>query len=108
MELSVVLCDDPHITQLNAEWRGKAAPTDVLSFEMAEEEAEDLEAEVGGTVVCILRVKRESNSRKLVVEVAGRAEEAEGLEAEVSLTFPSFLLPQAWPWPGPGACLTSI
>ncbi len=34
MELSVVLCDDGHIRELNAEWRGKDEPTDVLSFEI--------------------------------------------------------------------------
>lgn len=32
VELSVVLCDDAYITELNQEWRGKAAATDVLSF----------------------------------------------------------------------------
>ena len=32
VELSVVLCDDNYITDLNREHRGKAAPTDVLSF----------------------------------------------------------------------------
>ncbi len=31
-ELSVVLCDDAFIRPLNAEWRGKDQPTDVLSF----------------------------------------------------------------------------
>ena len=31
-ELSVALCSDDHIKSLNAEWRGKDAPTDVLSF----------------------------------------------------------------------------
>lgn len=36
MELSVVLCDDGYITQLNTEYRGKAAPTDVLSFPAAD------------------------------------------------------------------------
>ncbi len=35
-ELSVVLCDDAFIQPLNAEWRGKDAPTDVLSFAMQE------------------------------------------------------------------------
>ncbi len=35
-ELSVVLCDDPHIHRLNRQWRGKDAPTDVLSFAMLE------------------------------------------------------------------------
>ena len=32
VELSVTLCDDATITDLNDEWRGKAAATDVLSF----------------------------------------------------------------------------
>ena len=48
MELSVVLCDDGHIRELNAEWRGKDEPTDVLSFEMPEDELDELPAaEVG-------------------------------------------------------------
>lgn len=34
LELSVVLCDDAHIQELNKEWRGIDSPTDVLSFEM--------------------------------------------------------------------------
>jgi rRNA maturation RNase YbeY len=36
-ELSVVLCSDEHITELNRTWRGKAEPTDVLSFEMQQD-----------------------------------------------------------------------
>lgn len=36
-ELSVVLCSDAHITELNSQWRNKAEPTDVLSFEMEED-----------------------------------------------------------------------
>lgn len=31
-ELSVVLTDDARIAELNAQWRGKEGPTDVLSF----------------------------------------------------------------------------
>ena len=31
-EISVVLCDDLFIQSLNAQWRGKDTPTDVLSF----------------------------------------------------------------------------
>ncbi|NBS34988.1 MAG: rRNA maturation RNase YbeY [Methylocystaceae bacterium] len=31
-EISVTYCDDAAITQLNAQWRGKNAPTNVLSF----------------------------------------------------------------------------
>ncbi len=32
VELSIVLCSDEHIQQLNQQWRGKNAPADVLSF----------------------------------------------------------------------------
>eukprot|EP00961_Rhodomonas_salina_P059271 796304-Rhodomonas_salina.3 len=32
IELSIVLCSDDHIQALNRQWRGKDAPTDVLSF----------------------------------------------------------------------------
>lgn len=35
--MSLVLCDDAHITTLNSTHRGKAAPTDVLSFELDDE-----------------------------------------------------------------------
>ena len=35
-ELSVVLCDDTYIADLNLEWRQKSGPTDVLSFPMGD------------------------------------------------------------------------
>jgi probable rRNA maturation factor len=34
-ELSIVLADDAHIRSINAEWRGKDKPTNVLSFPAA-------------------------------------------------------------------------
>ena len=37
-ELSVALVDDAEMRELNAAWRGKARPTDVLSFSMLEGE----------------------------------------------------------------------
>jgi rRNA maturation RNase YbeY len=37
-ELSLVLCSDDHIQSLNTQWRGKAAPTDVLSFPQEDED----------------------------------------------------------------------
>lgn len=37
-ELSIVLCDDAFIQALNKQWRGKDAPTDVLSFPMEEDD----------------------------------------------------------------------
>jgi probable rRNA maturation factor len=45
LELSLVLCDDSHIQDLNREWRGKDAPTDVLSFEMGEGYDDDADEE---------------------------------------------------------------
>ncbi len=39
-EISVVFCDDPYIQALNAQYRGKDKPTDVLSF--AQEDPEIL------------------------------------------------------------------
>ncbi|PSC68822.1 Haloacid dehalogenase-like hydrolase family isoform 2 [Micractinium conductrix] len=52
LELSLVLCDDAHIQELNKEWRGVDAPTDVLSFELEDAEAEaedDDDYEEGGS-----------------------------------------------------------
>ena len=36
-ELSVLLCDDAFIQDLNRQWRQKDAPTDVLSFPMGDD-----------------------------------------------------------------------
>ena len=41
LELSVVLCDDGHIRELNKAWRGVDKATDVLSFEMEEEDMDE-------------------------------------------------------------------
>ena len=47
VELSVRLTDDEEVRALNAEWRGKDRPTNVLSFPLAE--ADDLQsADVAG------------------------------------------------------------
>lgn len=35
-----MVCDDAHITELNREWRGVDGPTDVLSFELEDDEDE--------------------------------------------------------------------
>ena len=37
VEISVTLTDDEQVRALNAKWRGKDSPTNVLSFPMAEE-----------------------------------------------------------------------
>lgn len=54
-EVSVLLTDDPHMTQLNREYRGIDAPTDVLSFAMREgEDNNNLNANILGDVVISL------------------------------------------------------
>ena len=50
-ELSVLLCDDAFIQGLNLQWRGKDAPTDVLSFAMGEGEGADVNPDVLGDIV---------------------------------------------------------
>ena len=71
-ELSVLLCDDPFIQTLNATWRQKDEPTDVLSFAMGEGEDAGLNEDLLGDVV-------------ISVDTAARQAETEGhtLEAEL-------------------------
>lgn len=45
LELSIVLCDDTYIQNLNLNWRGIDSPTDVLAFEMESSETKILDAE---------------------------------------------------------------
>lgn len=40
VEVSIVLVDDPYIQEMNAQYRGKDCPTDVISFAMEEGENE--------------------------------------------------------------------
>lgn len=54
VELSIVLCSDPFIHQLNQSYRGVDAPTDVLSFAMGDGEDADLNPDVLGDVVISL------------------------------------------------------
>jgi len=63
-ELCVVLVTDSHMRELNAEWRGKDAPTDVLSFSQSEDNA----VSPGGTrmlgdvVVSVDTLKRQAQA----------------------------------------------
>ncbi|MSQ02862.1 MAG: rRNA maturation RNase YbeY [Myxococcales bacterium] len=56
-ELSVLLCNDEFIGQLNAQWRQKHVPTDVLSFSMG---GGDL---LGDVVVSLDTAKRQADER---------------------------------------------
>lgn len=45
LEVSLVLCDDEYIRALNKEWRNVDKATDVLAFEMGDDDGEDLACE---------------------------------------------------------------
>ncbi len=53
-ELSLALVDDAEIAALNAAWRGRREPTDVLSFSLAEGEHADRSGALLGDVVISL------------------------------------------------------
>jgi probable rRNA maturation factor len=58
VELSLVLCDDSMIHQLNRDYRGKDSPTDVLSFSQREGELADQDDPVLGDVVISVETAR--------------------------------------------------
>ena len=63
-ELSVVLCDDAFIHPLNRDYRGKDAPTDVLSF--AQREGEDADPDdpvLGDVIISVQTAQRQARQR---------------------------------------------
>lgn len=50
-ELSILLADDPKITELNQTYRGKAGPTNVLAFPMTEEAGQGVASGMLGDIV---------------------------------------------------------
>ena len=75
-ELSILLCDDGFIQNLNAEHRGKDRPTDVLSFPLMDPDDEQLATLDGGilgdVVISLDTAARQAqeHSRSLNQEVA--------------------------------------
>jgi probable rRNA maturation factor len=64
-ELSVALVDDAEIARLNAAWRGKPRPTDVLAFSLAEgPHAEHRGALLGDVVIGIETAARQARARR--------------------------------------------
>lgn len=55
-EISVVLCDDPFIRDLNRDYRGKDKPTDVLSF------AQDDPSILGDIVISLPTAARQAQA----------------------------------------------
>lgn len=63
-ELSVVLCGDTFIQPLNRDWRGRDAPTDVLSFAMREgEDADPFDPVLGDVIVNVEQAARQAAER---------------------------------------------
>ena len=73
-EVSVLLTDDLHMTELNREYRGVNAPTDVLAFAMREGEDNELfqSSVLGDVVISLQTAERQARTerRSLEEEVA--------------------------------------
>ncbi len=73
-ELSVVICDDTYIHELNLEHRGKDKPTDVLSFPQAEFRAAEKPRRghsldlLGDVVISLTTAQRQADSRHRSLE----------------------------------------
>ena len=60
-ELSILLVDDPKMTELNQAYRGKAGPTNVLAFPMTEEDGQGVASGMlGDIVISVDSAQRES------------------------------------------------
>jgi probable rRNA maturation factor len=59
-ELSVVLADDARLKELNADWRGKDQPTNVLSFPAAEPDEVAQSPLLGDLVIAFETLAREA------------------------------------------------
>ncbi|MFT5683675.1 MAG: putative rRNA maturation factor [Myxococcota bacterium] len=63
-ELSIVLCDDAFIQPLNRDFRGKDAPTDVLSFSQREgEDADPNDPILGDVIISVETAQRQATGR---------------------------------------------
>jgi probable rRNA maturation factor len=68
-EVSVLFTDDEEVRALNADWRGKDKATNVLSFPMAEGEAEIASAQLLGDIVLAFGVcAREAAEKHVSLE----------------------------------------
>lgn len=66
-ELSVALVGDKEIRELNAEFRGKNEPTDVLAFPAAGRPPAEM-AVLGDVVISVERARRQARERKKTFE----------------------------------------
>jgi probable rRNA maturation factor len=105
-ELSVLLCDDRRIAELNATYRGISEPTDVLSFSQADgDDVPGDDALRGDVVVSLDTVRRNALSLGIppaeefirvivhgVLHLAGYEHDGTGLSDEAARTHPMFAL----------------
>ncbi len=71
-ELSILLCDDATIHELNRDYRNKDRPTDVLAFAMREGEGGELHPSLLGDVVISIETARRQareHGRSIAAEV---------------------------------------
>jgi probable rRNA maturation factor len=71
-ELSIVLADDPTVHELNREYRGTDAPTDVLSFAQSEGEAfaqpEGAARHLGDVVISVDTARRQAQEYGITLQ----------------------------------------
>lgn len=67
-ELSIALVDDEAIRKLNAAWRDKDTPTDVLAFPQREGEGPEVPGLLGDVVISIPTAERQAAERGHTIE----------------------------------------
>lgn len=68
-EVSLVICDDPEIAELNELFRGKSKPTDVLSFPLGEGEGSEFaQGNLGDIVISLPRAVQQATDAGIKVE----------------------------------------
>jgi len=66
-EVSLLLCNDAEIRELNATWRGKDSATNVLSFPLDEPASDHAAKHLGDIVLAFETVEREAGEKKIPV-----------------------------------------
>jgi probable rRNA maturation factor len=79
-ELSILLCTDPEIHQLNRDYRKKDKPTDVLAFALQEGEQKHLAGDhLGDVVISVDTAARQARERGVTVKTEAITLLAHGL-----------------------------
>jgi probable rRNA maturation factor len=79
-ELSILLCTDPEIHELNRDFRHKDKPTDVLAFALREGESGHLAGDhLGDVVISVDTAARQASERKIPLKTEAITLLAHGL-----------------------------